>query len=316
MVEQKKTYPIGVVSDKTGLSASVIRAWERRYQAVHPVRTGSNRRLYSADDMYRLTLLKRMSDAGMNIGDIAHLSTDQLQEVAGETDPSLSPASTYLLSGGHPFRSIAADEYLEECLNAARGFQQKRLEYTLVKAESGLSQPVLVDEVIIPLIEQVGRLWEQSQFSVGNEHLVSMVLRAFLETRRTRYQQYGGGHRMIVTTPVGQLHELGALLVALTAAARGWAVIYLGPNLPGSQIAEAIRQTRARAVALSLVYPLGDPRVNMDLKVLKRSLPETVTVLIGGRATSSYHESLQEIHAQTFMTIAEFRRYLEETNPG
>jgi len=315
-MDQKKTYPIGVVSQKTGISASVIRAWERRYQAVRPARTESNRRLYSAEDIYRLTLLKRVSAAGMNIGDIAHLPTEQLLRMAGEPGEPVSPVSGPAPGGRHFFRNVTPGGYLEECLSAARAFQQRRLEYTLVRAAAALSQPVLVDRLLVPLIEQAGLLWEQGQFRVGNEHLVSVVVRVFLENLRAQYRSFPGAQRMIITTPVGQDHELGALLAAMTAASTGWNVTYLGPNLSGAEIAEAVRQVRAHALALSLVYPLGAPQVSEELKVLKRFLPEKTAVFIGGRATASYRESLQEIRARTFATIAEFRRYLAEENPG
>ena len=81
---------------------------------------------------------------------------------------------------------------------------------------------------------------------------------------------------LVVATPAGQIHELGALLVGAAAANLGWHVTYLGASLPAAEIAGAARQNRARAVALSLVYPEDDPRLEGELTRLRESLPPEV----------------------------------------
>ena len=55
-------HPMKIVTQRTGLSAHVVRVWERRYGAVTPDRTGSNRRLYSEEEIDRLKALIRDSD--------------------------------------------------------------------------------------------------------------------------------------------------------------------------------------------------------------------------------------------------------------
>ena len=57
-----------------------------------------------------------------------------------------------------------------------------------------------------------------------------------------------------MATPPGQVHEIGALMVAVSAAAEGWGVTYLGPDLPVAELLSAVGQAGARAVALSVVY--------------------------------------------------------------
>ncbi|MDH3428172.1 MAG: MerR family transcriptional regulator, partial [Gemmatimonadota bacterium] len=74
-------HPIQVVSHRTGLSADVLRAWERRYGAVRPDRSASRRRLYSDRDIERLILLRRATKAGRTIGQIATLPDDRLRQL-------------------------------------------------------------------------------------------------------------------------------------------------------------------------------------------------------------------------------------------
>jgi methanogenic corrinoid protein MtbC1 len=115
----------------------------------------------------------------------------------------------------------------------------------------------------------------------------------------------------VVATPTGQIHEFGALLVAATATTEGWRVTYLGADLPAEDIAEAAVRTRARAVALSIVYPTGDPAVSDELRRLRNALPKGITLLVGGAAASAYGSWLDEIGAIRLNSLAELRLELQ-----
>jgi methylmalonyl-CoA mutase cobalamin-binding subunit len=86
-------------------------------------------------------------------------------------------------------------------------------------------------------------------------------------------------------------------MVAAAAANMGWRVTYLGTSLPAAEIAGAATQNKARAIALSLVYPEDDRTLADELTSLRRYLPADVKILAGGRAASAYGESLSRIGA-------------------
>jgi methanogenic corrinoid protein MtbC1 len=115
---------------------------------------------------------------------------------------------------------------------------------------------------------------------------------------------------LVVATPVGQVHEFGALLVAATAAAEGWRVTYLGTDLPAEDIAEAAARTRARAAALSVVFPAGDTALADELRHLRAALPKDVTLVVGGAAASAYSGVLDEIGAARLDDLEAFRAQL------
>ena len=75
-------HPIKMVARLTGLSPYVLRIWEQRYGAVEPQRTATNRRLYSSQDVERLSLLREVTQAGYNIGQVATLPADKLRQLA------------------------------------------------------------------------------------------------------------------------------------------------------------------------------------------------------------------------------------------
>ena len=103
--------------------------------------------------------------------------------------------------------------------------------------------------------------------------------------------------RIVFTTPPAELHELGALLAAVTADYQGWDAIYLGPSLPPHSIATAVRLSRARAVGLSIVYQEWPYGLEAELRKLRILLPREVVLFIGGRAVPAYRSVLNDIEA-------------------
>jgi methylmalonyl-CoA mutase cobalamin-binding subunit/DNA-binding transcriptional MerR regulator len=293
-------HPIGFVVKRTGLTAHVIRVWEFRYQAITPTRTDTNRRLYSDADIERLLLLRKATEAGHRISQLAKLPIERLREITGSSllRPAPSPASP------------PADVTLDQCLQAVQQLDDRALERLLGQAAMKLSHTAVIETLVVPLMEKIGALWHDGAIRPTHEHLATAVIRSFVGNIADAYRPDPNAPRVIVTTPAGQWHELGALVATATAAAQGWQVIYLGPNLPADDIAAAAVQTRAGVVALSIVYPGDDPNVGHELRKLRRALPEA-TLLVGGRAAANYHRTLEEIGATRINDIAQLRLELE-----
>ena len=292
-----RAYPMKVAVRRTGLSPHVIRVWERRYQAVVPRRSGSNRRLYTDEDIDRLQLLHRAIQSGHSIGRIANLAADDLHAlVVADQAVVPGPVPPAAAVDGHfePARSV------DRCLAAVGRFDATALEDELGRAAVALSQIRLFQEVAEPLLRRVGDQWQEGALRVADEHLASAVVRSFVGGLSGSLAAPESGPGLVTTTPAGQLHELGALLVATTASSLGWRSSYLGPNLPVEGIAAAAQQSQARAVALSISYPADDPRVGPDLVRLRRYLGPDVALLVGGRAAPAY-QSFFEASATVYL---------------
>jgi methanogenic corrinoid protein MtbC1 len=154
-----------------------------------------------------------------------------------------------------------------------------------------------LQRVIAPLAQTIGELWRDGGITSAHEHFASAVIRIFLGHAAKPFAGTESAPVLVVATPAGQIHELGALLVGAAAANLGWHVTYLGASLPAAEIAGAVRQNRARAVALSLVYPEDDPRLEGELTRLHESVPADVMILVGGRAAPAYRDVLEKIGA-------------------
>lgn len=310
-------YPIRVVANKTGLSTHVIRAWEKRYGAVEPDRTDTNRRLYSEDEVERLQVLNQLTETGYNISQIANLPIDELYELLPEETTEESPQPAGEFTSASENLNITGDlsEDTESiynlCLKSINDLDEKTLESTLMRASTSLSQPVLIDQVITPLIHDSGELWREGRFRAYHEHFATAALRSFLGNLRSSLEVPDEAPVIIVTTPIRQVHELGALISAATATALGWQVIYLGPNLPAKEIAAAVKLKSARAVSLSIVYPQGDVNISQELHTLRQLVGKDVHLVAGGRAAHAYKDVLEEIDADLIEAMPEFRKYLQ-----
>jgi DNA-binding transcriptional MerR regulator/methylmalonyl-CoA mutase cobalamin-binding subunit len=297
---------IKVVARRTGLSAHVIRIWEKRYGAVEPERTVTNRRLYSDEQIERLSLLRDVTQAGHSIGHVAKLPTGKLRELARESHGTNGPAPRTLPA------VPAAPAFLDECIAAVKALDSRALEETLKRAATDLGAQGLLQRVVAPLAQTIGALWRDGIITAAHEHFASAVIRIFLGHAAKPFGAMDNAPVLVVATPAGQLHELGALLVGAAAANLGWQVTYLGASLPAAEIAGAAHQDRARAVALSLVYPEDDPQLDGELTRLRELLPPEVVLLTGGRAMSAYCDTLEKIGAVQMKDLAHLCATLDD----
>lgn len=301
-----------IVTRRTGLSADLLRAWERRYEVVKPSRSQGGRRLYSDADIERLRLLYRATLAGRSIGQLAELSTEALTTLVRQD--AKAEAEAELASKGAPesdlIRPPATVGYLAECIRSVERLDAPGVDATLRRALVSLPAAAFLDALVVPLLERLGTRWRAGTLRPVHGHLATAVLRGVLDGVIESASSPLATANLVVATPAGQVHEFGALVVAATAAAEGWRVTYLGPDLPAEDIAEAAARTRARAAALSIVFPAGDPALGDELRRLGAALPEDVTLVVGGAAASAYGEVLSEIRAVRLDDLEDFRAQL------
>jgi MerR family transcriptional regulator, light-induced transcriptional regulator len=305
--DQEPRHPIRVVSERTGLSPDVLRAWEKRYTAVSPPRRdGAGQRLYSDADVDRLRLLRRVTQAGRAIGQVADLTNAELLRLAREDEDqraSALPPVTVRQEGK------AASTFLERGLAAARALDARGLETVLRRALVALGAEAFIDEVAVPFLRSLGTSWEEGKLTIAHEHLASAVMGGVLGMVTDVVDADSGG-MVIVATPARQRHELGALLAAATAATAGWRVTYLGADLPADDIAAAALQRNASAVALSVVYPTDADALAGEMRRLREALPSHVEIIAGGEGARRLGTAMADAGVTYLPTLADFRKAL------
>lgn len=307
-----KKFSMKVVSNRTGLSAHVIRAWERRYNAVSPGRDENNRRFYDQRDVDRLLMLKMATEAGFPISQVANYPEEDLKELVDNLNVIELPVggnTKPVISGPTPVKDY--ESYIESFIAAAEQMDSRALESIMVKAETELGINSLLENMLIPLLERIGEMWRQGELRIANEHMASHVIRTYLSGILGSHNTNPTAPSIVVSTPVDQWHDLGSLITAVIASTEGWDVNYLGASLPAEEIAGAARFSGSKVVALSLIYPAGDPVVIQELKKLKRALNKDVKIVVNGRAKESYKSVLDEIGAIYVENMSDLRKKLE-----
>jgi methanogenic corrinoid protein MtbC1 len=297
-------HPIRVAARRAALSPELIRAWESRHGVLVPARSASGRRLYTDADVEHLTMLARVLAGGRSIGQVARLPVNELARLIAED----SAARVEQVGGPSPAVVVA------EAMDAVRRFDALRLEAVLRLASLRLGVVDLVESVITPFMRGVGDGWHNGTLGVGHEHLATAMVRAIVSSL-TRGVQQSNAPRMLVATPAGQLHEVGAMTIAAAAAADGWIVLYLGANTPAQEIAHVARQAECDCVCLSITYPTDDPDLATEFQALRAALPQA-RIFAGGRATEFYRHALSDIGAEILADTSALRPALETIRLG
>jgi MerR family transcriptional regulator, light-induced transcriptional regulator len=292
---------IKAVSMRTGLSAHVIRAWEKRYAAVTPSRTEGGRRVYFENDVQRLALMGTLTQRGFAISQVAQLAVEELSLLV---DPRGGGA---VALAGHEV-DIAADVagWIMQVLESIRKFDTDGLTTILDQALVQVGASGLLERLLIQLLQRLGELWAAGNLTASQEHFFSAALRDYLTLRVQGMATAASAPRVVVGTPMGQLHELGAVICAALARKSGWLVTYLGPGLPAEELVHACVANRCRALALSIIYPLDDPLLQADLLLLEKLLPAGIQLILGGPDLRYYQASLTPSKSLVVQQMAEF----------
>lgn len=282
-------HPIQIVSRRTGLSNDVIRVWERRYSAVSPLRTDNGRRLYTDQDIRRLSLLYKVTAAGRRISDVAALSDAELEKILSEDIGQPRARKTGVVN------DVTMSMLVESAMDEVMRMDPKGLERSLIDASSRMPLLAFLEQFLSALLDNIGESWHRGELRIGNEHMATEVIKRFLTGMLGKRQLTGP--RLLVATPVEQKHEIGALMVSIVAEAEGWQVMYLGPDLPATEIAAVANEKPVAAVCISLLIK-GNPQVMIaELNNLRIALDDDISIIAGGRAASHYLQELSGINA-------------------
>jgi len=277
---------IGELSKRSGVSPELLRAWERRYGLLRPVRSSGGLRLYSLEDLERVRQMRRHIDGGLAAAEAADLvSRSPVGEGSGET-------------------AVAAPtEAQAELAAALDAFDEPSAQAVIDRLLATTTMDAFLAEVVLPYLRELGDRWERGRASVAQEHFASSVLRGRL-FGLARGWGMGLGPLAILACLPGEQHELGLVSFGLALRARGWRIGYLGIDTPLDTLAAAADSLRPDFVVLSAVSGERVAAVGPEL----RDLAQRHQVALGGAgATGGVAEGVGAI-ALTGDLVAEAGR--------
>jgi len=302
-------HPIQVVTRRTGISADVLRVWEKRYAVVTPLRSANGRRLYTDADIDRLRLLVEVTRTGRTIGQVAALDNAALvARLADEERPARTQHGEQAESA--PPAPPAAADLLDACTAAIERFDAVALDLLLRRAIVALSADDFLDAIVVPLVEHLRQHTRDGSLRRPHRHLAHAVLRRVLDHVVATATAPLASRELVVASLAGHAQELDALVVAAVAAADGWRVTYVGPGVSPDDIVELLQHVGARVLAVSVAAMTGDRLLSRELRRLRTLVPAQVELLVVAPVADTHRAVSGERGATPLVGLAMLRARL------
>ena len=256
---------IGELAEATGIAPDTIRAWERRYGRPEAVRLPSGHRRYTSDDVRWLRRIAEALSLGHRPSKVVHLTEPELDDVLVPEPECQRVAET-----------------IRRRLRLLREYETSALREELTADARSMEPGAFLRDSVAPLMTSAGRSWADGTIGVRHEHLLTEVIQDLLRTMREQVAVPREGPLVLLATLEGEKHGLGLQMVALACAGAGVRALLLGPDVPSSEILDAVDETGADAVALSVSLSTGGIHTDRQLAALRRDLPERVNLVVGG----------------------------------
>ncbi|MEJ2115929.1 MAG: MerR family transcriptional regulator [Gammaproteobacteria bacterium] len=302
-------HPIQVVARRTGLSADVIRVWERRYSVVNPKRANNNRRLYSDEDVEKLSLLRRATSAGRRIGDVATLSIHKLRKLV-DTDESAAPYMPVARIEQRPSTGSVM-EYFDDCLDAIKHLDGQNIYRSLSDASKSLGIIFLLEDLLRPLVSHIQDECRRGALRDTHYAITIYSIRGFLSSLVMNEPFVDAEYKLICASPSGQVSDIAALRLAAASKSNGWQAIFLGMYGSVDEIIYTQRKSNAQLVAIGITRPADDTLLPNQLRRLRNQLNPAIEIAVTGSGAAAYFDVLQEIKANFIQTISELYLLLE-----
>lgn len=215
----KNIFSIKDLENLSGIKAHTIRIWEKRYQVLEPMRTDTNIRYYDQSSLQKLLNITLLHKHGYKISKIATFPEERIPILVNEI---ISKKSVKL----HAINAFKM---------AMMNFDQKLFfdTYNNLLAEKTFAE--IFYEVVIPLMQEIGILWQTNTITPAHEHFISYLIKQKLlintEKIQTR-EPYQTNKTFVLFLPQNEIHELGLMYIHYEVILNGYKAIYLGESVP------------------------------------------------------------------------------------
>jgi len=264
---------IGALSRATDIPVETLRTWEARYGFPTPERKPSGHRVYSLDSIPRLRRIAEALSQGHRAGDVVSATDDALAALLTATaSPARRPRPA----------AVEPSEDRSHILQAIAAFDTDRLTRILLQEWARLGPLDFLNSCLGPLIRDVGDAWENGRIEVRHEHFFSERVSDLLRSLRLPFEERAAGPLVVCSSLPGEAHSLGLQMAALVLAVAGCRILFVGTEVPASQVASLARDLNARTVAVSVSRASRGAAMRTQIANLRRLLPRRVGIVVGG----------------------------------
>ncbi len=280
---------IGALARATGIPVETLRTWEARYGFPAPERKPSGHRLYPLSSVPRLRRIAEALTRGHRAGEVVPASDQVLDDLLRATPAPASPPGVAREPAGHL-----------DLMRVITDFDGPALTHILLQDWARLGPLGFLEDRVIPAVRDIGEAWKDGRLEIRHEHFFSERAGDLLRSLRIPFEERATGPLVILSTLPGEAHGLGLQMAALVLAVSGCRILFLGTEVPATEIATLARDTNARAVAVSVSKATRGPASANQIGHLRRLLPRRVSVIVGGDGAPRPHagiEVLQDLAA-------------------
>lgn len=265
-------YTIKELEKFSGVKAHTIRTWEKRYGLVTPRRTPTNVRLYSDSDLRKIMNVAVASNAGVKISHIARLTANQLANLVQNGSPQ-----------GHAIAS-PIDKLVLATVSMDEALFNKELKK--IERSKGFESTVL--EVLYPLLERIGVLWQTGEVTPAQEHFVSNLIRQKMFVAIDSLPlPANNASKVVLFLPEQEFHEIGLLFYHYLVRHVGHAGFYLGQSVPYEDLKKVVAAHRPKWIITSIITPRKKGNLKTYVRDLSRDFKEQ-KIIISGFATANF----------------------------
>lgn len=306
-------FNIQVASQLSGVASATIRAWEKRYKAVVPQRGDNKHRLYSENDIEKLALLFKLTELGQSIGKIAHLKFEELKDIYSKL---MHKPYEDLQVVHNKHENIDIDQILNSFYIALRAYKLDIISHELEKVKNLLGPRELCLKVLVPLFREIGIKVAHEEITIAQEHTLSAIFTFHIgQMIGLHYQKKNiKDDLVLITTPEGEMHEIGILASALLCVHYGIKFIFLGANLPAKSLAEAVNALHPKAILLGVIkgHEISDHKTLEDyINEVNSQISSRPEIWVGGNLKPYVRSELEKKKISYFPTLDAFDDFLK-----
>ncbi|WP_175991178.1 MerR family transcriptional regulator [Bacillus sp. Marseille-Q1617] len=271
-------YNIKAVSNILGIQPGTLRAWERRYNIIAPVRNDSGHRLYTEQHLHILKWLVAKVKQGFTISQaVALLDKQELEE-----------SEVSQTEHGDRTQNIS-----DELLKALLRFDESKAHELINKAFSIYTIDKVVIDILGSLLVQIGDLWERDKITTAHEHFASSILRSRIGSIMHSFPHNGILPKVVAVCGPGEWHELGLLIFTLYVRRKGFEVIYLGSSIKEDDIDVVLNEVNPKFLFFSCTM-LDNVNQLLSLVSSLKEEHEELEIGMGGFAIDHLPAAMKE----------------------
>lgn len=270
-------FSIAQVSCESGITKEVLRKWEVRYGFPVPIRDGNRNRLYTDEQLSRLKLIRKLINDGYRPSKVVSLAESALISFCSSNSPLTKLSAC----------TNEAPDVLAWVKSRNPALLREKLDKEV--AERGLLAFVL--EVMPAMNALVGEAWTNGDIAIRDEHVYTEMVQVLIRGELDALPKPPNGPRMLLTTPDGEPHVLGLLMLEVVASLEGAYCISLGAQSPINEIALAAIDFQTDIIALSFSANFPRKKIVPLLKDLRARLPSQIYLWAGGSGTMNISQA-------------------------